>query len=269
MEAEKKLKQFTFYELYADIIEGLDDSSAGKFINRICQFEFDNVQAYEEMTDKEQFYWSNVVETLEEVKAIELAGKLPKRYNYKAKHYTFIDMYYKAIKLLNVKQAGVFIKGINEYMFKDIVPAFTDKSIQGYFNLCKVKLDLSKKRKSVGKAGDAKRKKKKEETVNVEEEIVEGMPSIEEEIIQETPDVEDASPAIEEKKVMTYREFRDKHPNVKGELYDGAKRYETSLDWAEVDETMETDLSLRSQTHIYYLAMRYAEKYGEKTEANE
>ena len=95
------------------------------------------------------------------------------------------------------------------------------------------------------------------------------MPSIEEEIIQETPDVEDASPAIEEKKVMTYREFRDKHPNVKGELYDGAKRYETSLDWAEVDETMETDLSLRSQTHIYYLAMRYAEKYGEKTEANE
>ena len=84
MEEEKKLKQFTFYELYADIIEGLDDSSAGKFIKRICQFEFDNMQVDGEMDEKEQFYWANIVDMIEEVKAIELTGKLPKRYNYKA-----------------------------------------------------------------------------------------------------------------------------------------------------------------------------------------
>ena len=246
MEEEKKLKQFTFYELYADIIEGLDDSSAGKFIKRICQFEFDNMQVDGEMDEKEQFYWANIVDMIEEVKAIELTGKLPKRYNYKAKHYSFLDMYYKAIKLLNDKQVGVFIKGINEYMSKNVVPNFTDKSIQAYFKLCKVKLDLSKKRKSVGKVGGSKPKKKKEETQTVE----------------------DVSPVVEEKKIMPYGEFRDKHPNIRGELRDDAKEYETSLDWAKIDDLLETDAMLKSQTHIYYLATKYVEKYGEKTEAN-
>ena len=48
-----KIDKFTFYELYADILQGLDDTSAGKLVSYICEFEFaDTKPADGEMTDK-------------------------------------------------------------------------------------------------------------------------------------------------------------------------------------------------------------------------
>ena len=41
---QEQLKQFTFYELYADILSGLNDLEAGKFAKRICEYEFGNVE---------------------------------------------------------------------------------------------------------------------------------------------------------------------------------------------------------------------------------
>ena len=38
---EQLLKQFTFYELYADILNSLNDVDAGKFAKKICEYEFD------------------------------------------------------------------------------------------------------------------------------------------------------------------------------------------------------------------------------------
>lgn len=160
---QEQLKQFTFYELYADILNGLNDVDAGKFAKRICEYEFENAEPNDAMTDKEVFYWSNISDMLAEVKAIEMQGKIPKKYNLRAKHFTFYDTYYNAMKLLNDRQSGAFVKAICDYMFGGVTPNFNDKTMQGYFNLCKRKMDISKQRKSVGTSGgSAKRKPKKQ-----------------------------------------------------------------------------------------------------------
>lgn len=36
------MEQFTFYELYADILQGTDDVSAGKLASNICAYEFED-----------------------------------------------------------------------------------------------------------------------------------------------------------------------------------------------------------------------------------
>lgn len=96
---------------------------------------------------------------MKEVKEVESTGKKPKKYNLRAEHFTFYDTYYKAMKLLNDRQCGTFVKAICEYMFKGESPVFKDKSMQSYFNLCKRKMELSKQRKSSGTAGGSVRKK--------------------------------------------------------------------------------------------------------------
>ena len=64
------------------ILQGLDDTSAGKLVSYICEFEFADTKPEDsEMTDKENFYWSNLSDMLEEVKETECAGKKPKKYN--------------------------------------------------------------------------------------------------------------------------------------------------------------------------------------------
>lgn len=41
----------------------------------------------------------------------------------------------------------IFVKAVCAYMFGNEEPKFADRTIQGYFNLCKRKMDLSKKRR--------------------------------------------------------------------------------------------------------------------------
>lgn len=36
------MKQFTFYKLYADILDAMNDADAGKFAMRICEYEFED-----------------------------------------------------------------------------------------------------------------------------------------------------------------------------------------------------------------------------------
>lgn len=38
------MKQFTFYKLYSDILDGMNDTDAGKFAMRICEYEFEDKQ---------------------------------------------------------------------------------------------------------------------------------------------------------------------------------------------------------------------------------
>ncbi len=89
MEQQKQQKQFTFYELYEDILNCLNDTQAGKMAHRICAYEFEDVEPTQEMTDEEKFYWENISEMLREVKDLEKENKIPKKYNYKSKHFTF------------------------------------------------------------------------------------------------------------------------------------------------------------------------------------
>lgn len=101
---------------------------------------------------------------------------------------------------------------------------------------CKRKMDISKQRKSVGTSGGIAKRKLSRETEAGR------MPT----------------------ETMTYEKFRQKYPEIQGELYGSAERYKTALDWAEVSVKLETDIELQAETNIYRLTQKYAQRYGEK-----
>ena len=237
------MEQFTFYELYADILQGTDDVSAGKLASCICAYEFEDREPDGEMTDKERFYWSNIADILKEVKETERAGKKPKKYDLQSRHFTFYETYYNAMKLLNVRKRGIFVKAICAYMFEDKPPAFEDKTIQGYFNLCKRKMDVSKKRKVSGSTGGTREKR-----------------------IYAASPIEDATPTPQE--MLTYEDFRAAYPDIQGNLFGTGQAYESALDWSDVALKFETDEGLRKERNIYYLARKYEQKYGQTSQAN-
>lgn len=121
-------------------------------------------------------------------------------------------------------------------MFGGVMPSFNDKTMQGYFNLCKRKMDISKQRKSVGTSGGNAKKKPREKTEK-------------EKILNET---------------MTYDDFRQQYQEIQGELYGSAERYKTTLDWTDVAAKFETDIDLQSEANIYRLTQKYVQRYGEK-----
>ena len=76
---EKRLKQFTFYDLYYEALKGLSDETAGRMAKNICRFMFTNEEIPEPQDDRENFFWSNIKDVLEEVKRIEESGRKPKK----------------------------------------------------------------------------------------------------------------------------------------------------------------------------------------------
>ena len=114
---EKRLKQFTFYDLYYEALKGLPDEAAGRMAKNICRFMLTSEDVPEPQDDRENFFWSNIVDLLEEDKQIELCGKQPKYLKEKMRHFTFVETYYKAIKLMTEAESGQYIKAICEYMF--------------------------------------------------------------------------------------------------------------------------------------------------------
>ena len=245
------MEQFTFYELYADILHGMDDVSAGKLASNICAYEFEDRELDGEMTDRENFYWSNIADILKEVKETERAGKKPKKYNLQSRHFTFYAIYYNAMKLLNVRKRGAFIKAVCAYMFEDKPPAFEDKTMQGYFNLCKRKMDVSKKRKASGRTGGMREKR-----------IYAASP------IEDAPPPPQGMQTDAQQEMLTYGEFRAAYPDIQGNLFGTGQAYESVLDWSDVALKFETDEELRKERNIYYLAKKYEQKYGPTSQAN-
>ena len=241
------MEQFTFYEWYADILQNMDDISAGKLANCICAYEFEDREPVEELSVRESFYWSNIEDILKEVKETESIRKMPKKYNLQSKHFTFYETYYKAMKLMNIKKQGIFVKAICAYMFGNEEPKFEDRTMQGYFNLCKRKLDVSKKRKSSGRRGGAQKKK----------------------VCAVSP-IEDSTPtpqgiqadAPQEK--LTYEDFRAAHSDIQGSLFGSAERYKSELNWSDVAAKRATDEELKKERNIFHLARRYEPKYSQK-----
>jgi len=84
---EKRLKQFTFYDLYYEALKGLSDESAGRMVKNICKFMFTNEEIKEPQDDREDFFWSNIKDVLEEGKRIEECGRKPKKLNEKMPHF--------------------------------------------------------------------------------------------------------------------------------------------------------------------------------------
>ena len=245
------MEQFTFYELYADILQGTDDVSEGKLASNICAYEFEDREPDGEMTDKEHFYWSNIADILKEVKETERAGKKPKRYNLQSRHFTFYATYYNAMKLLNVRKRGIFVKAVCAYMFGNEEPKFADRTIQGYFNLCKRKMDLSKKRTASGRMGGTR-----EKNANA--------PPMTETSVPAPQGTEEDEP----QKMLTYEDFRAAYPDIQGNLFGTGQAYESALDWSDVALKFETDEELRKERNIYYLAKMYEQKYGQTSQAN-
>lgn len=245
------MEQFTFYELYADILQGMDDVSAGKLASCICAYEFEDREPDGGMTDKERFYWSNIADILREVKETESAGKKPKKYNLQSRHFTFYATYYNVMKLLNVRKRGAFIKAVCAYMFEDKPPAFEDKAMQGYFNLCKRKMDVSKKRKASGRTGGTREKN------------ANALPMTETNVPAPQGTEED-----DPQKMLTYEDFRAAYPDIQGNLFGTRQAYEPALDWSDVALKFETDEELRKERNIYYLAKKYEQKYGQTSQAN-
>lgn len=258
LEQSKQLKQFTFYEMYEDILNCLSDAQAGKMAKRICAYEFEDAEPTGKMTDEEKFYWENLSEMLSEVKDLEKEEKIPKRYNLKSKHFTFLPLYYRAMNLLNDTRCGVFVKGICRYMLHDELPKFEDKKVEGYFNLCKRQMDMSKQKKKAGsKGGKTKSADKKSEVKPTED--TEEMPSTPQDMPQLTPVEEQPKPT----QGMTYEQFRNAHTDIQGGLYGSSERYITDLDWADVAAKFEADEELNKVRNIYYLARNYEQKYGQ------
>ena len=260
----EQLKQFTFYELYEDILNCLTDTQAGKMANRICAYEFEDTDSTGDMTDEEKFYWENLSEMLCEVKDIEKEDKIPKKYNYNSKHFTFLPLYYRAMKLLNDAKCGIFVKGICRYMLHDELPEFKDKKVEGYFNLCKRQMDMSKQKKKAGsKGGKSKSAERKSEVIPTEEPAEQ--PSTPQDMSQLTPVEEQSEPT----QGMTYEQFRSAHTDIQGALYGASERYITDLDWADVAAKFAADEELNKVRNIYYLARNYEQKYGQTGQAEQ
>ena len=241
------MEQFTFYELYADILQSMDDVSAGKLSSCICAYEFEDREPEKELSDKENFYWSNIADILQEVKETESAGKIPKKYNLQSRHFTFYETYYNAMKLMNICKRGIFVKAICAYMFGNEEPKFADRTIQGYFNLCRRKMDLSKKRTASGRTGGVQKKK-----VNAASPTEDPTPTPQG-IQTDTP---------QEK--LTYEDFRAAYPEIQGSLFGSAERYKQALNWSDVAAKRATDEELKKERNIFRLARSYEQKYIQK-----
>lgn len=88
---DKKLKQFTFYELYWKLIKNASDREAGRFALSASRFMFDDVEFDEPQDDMEAFIIDNAEDVLRKTKEKEIAGKIPKAYNKEMQHFAFYD----------------------------------------------------------------------------------------------------------------------------------------------------------------------------------
>ena len=149
---QKQLTQFTFYDLYWDLIKQSDDGMAGRLIQNICTYMFTDEPIMEPTDDKENYFWSNIVDVLDEDKLCELNCRISKTLNRKMRHFTFLDTYYKAIKLMKEVESGQYVKAICDFMF-DGTERKLKPPVDAYFALAKRKLSLARTRKKVGAIG--------------------------------------------------------------------------------------------------------------------
>ena len=230
---QKQLKQFTFYDLYWDLIRQLDDASAGRIAQNICRYMFTDEQVSDPQDDKENFFWSNIVDILEEDKQIEMSGKQPKNLNSKMRHFTFTDTYYKAIKLMTEAESGQYVKAICEYMFNG-----TEKKLKSpvdaYFTLAKRKLELSRTRKKIGQKGG------KQERVKITDEQINERTNY-------------------DKYALSFEEFIRLHPNIKNDLYASQQYRLNGIDWALLDVGMNRHPEYKGCNSLYQLLTHYKE----------
>ena len=232
MEQTRQIKQFQFYDFYAEILNGLNDKSAGRIARLMCEYMFTDTAVAEIKDDKERFYWGNIVDVLEESKVNGLNGKQSTGLNRKMKHFTFQDNFYDAIKLLDDKQSGQYIKAICGYMFENKTPMLKPP-INSFFALAKRKLDLSKTRKRNGSKGG------KAERIPVTAEQV-----------KKADIMAGASIGMDG--------FLKKHPQVRNDLYKPSMHLASGIDWTTLADKLPYS-PYRECKSLYQILTHYKE----------
>lgn len=149
---QKRLKQFTFYDLYAELMDVLNDDERGKLLRRMCQYMFVSGEQNELTGKKLIFLWGNIVDYLEADKQAQMNGKSI-RANRNMRHFTFYRNFYEAVELMENKQAGQYIKAVYNYTLNNTEPNKLCAPVDLYYTHAKRKLALSKVRSSIGKKG--------------------------------------------------------------------------------------------------------------------
>ena len=235
MEQTKQIKQFQFYDFYAGILNGLTDESAGRIARLMCEYMFTDNAVADVKDDKERFYWGNIVDVLQESKENEVKGKQSMGLNRKMKHFTFQNNFYNAIKLLDDKQSGQYIKAICGYMFDNKMPILKPPT-DGFFILAKRKLDLSKTRKRNGSKGG------KAERIPVTAEQVK------------------AADEMRGQSIGMDR-FLERNPHIKNDIYKSSMHLTNSVDWTTLDYELPYSEYCDS-TSLYQILTHYNEIIG-------
>ena len=208
---EKKLTRFTFYDMYWNVIKNAKDEEIGRFIKAVCAFVFDDVPMAPPKTPQEDYYQSCILSELTEVKCIESQGKVPKKYNQKMLHFAFLDVYYKAIKLMNNEDSGAYLRALCTYSFDGKQPTKLKPPVDSFFAFAKLKLELSKLRATSGKKGG------KTERVKVTDEEIDRQ-------------------VEKEEYILTFDEFMKAHPHIENDLYQSNKHLLDGItDWTPLD----------------------------------
>ena len=206
-----KLTRFTFYDMYWNVIKNAKDDEIGRFIKAVCAFVFDDVSMAPPKSAQEDYYQACILSELEEVKRLEAQGKVPKKYNQKMLHFAFLDVYYKAIKLMNDEDSGAYLKALCSYAFNGKQTSKLKPPVDGYFEFAKLKLELSKLRATSGKKGG------KTERVKVTDEEINGK--------TEKLDF-----------ILSYEDFMKAHPHIVNDLYQSNKHLlDDIIDWTPID----------------------------------
>ena len=235
MEQTRQIQQFQFYDFYAEILNGLNDESAGRIARLMCEYMFTDNTVADIKDDKERFYWGNIVDVLQESKDNELNGKQSTWLNRKMKHFTFQYNFYDAIKLLDDKQSGQYVKAICGYMFDNKMPILKPPT-DGFFILAKRKLELSKTRKRNGSKGG-----KAEKTPVIKEQV-----SVSNEIQHKRLDMDG---------------FLKRNPQVKNNIYPLSMRLTDGVDWLKLADRLPYSV-YRDSTNLYQIVAHYKEIVG-------
>ena len=235
MEQTRQIKQFPFYDFYAEILNGLNDESAGQIARLMCEYMFTDNAVADIKDDKERFYWGNIVDVLQKSKENEIKDKQRAGLNRKMNHFTFQDNFYDAIKLLADKQSGQYIKSICGYMFENKTIMLKPPT-DGFFILAKRKLDLSKTRKRNGSKGGKKEKMP----------VIKEQTSVINEITREQLDMDG---------------FLKCNPQIKNNIYPLSMRLTDGVDWTKLADKLPYS-AYRDSMNLYQIVAHYKEIFG-------
>lgn len=228
------LKRFTFYDLYWKLIKNTDDMTAGRVIKSICAYEFCGELPERFENDAEAFIWSSIEDVLVRVKELETSGKTPKSFNKKMPHFAFVESYYKALKLMSDEDGGAYVKALCGYMFENKEPKKLKPPVDGYYELAKLKLELSKVRMVSGKkGGNAEKVKVTDEEINSAMQPAECG--------------------------VTFDEFMRNHPGIKNDLYASSRHLLDDVDWGYLDIGLERCEKYKNSTSLYTILTHYRE----------